>query len=150
MKCRLCSRAARHIFVVSLFCNWWFVPLNPLHLFCPPSWPHPHLVTASLFSESVSLFLCYYISFVILTPHLRASLIAQLVKNPPALQETPVQFLGQEDPLEKRGRLPTPIFLGFPCGSAAKESTCNVGNLGLIPGLGRFPWRRERLPTPAF
>ena len=29
------------------------------------------------------------------------SLIAQLVKNPPAMQETPVQFLGQEDPLEK-------------------------------------------------
>ena len=30
-----------------------------------------------------------------------ASLIAQLVKNPPAMQETLVQFLGQEDPLEK-------------------------------------------------
>ena len=30
-----------------------------------------------------------------------ASLIAQLVKNPPAMQETPVQFLGQEDLLEK-------------------------------------------------
>ena len=30
-----------------------------------------------------------------------ASLIAQLVKNPPAMQETPVQFLGREDPLEK-------------------------------------------------
>ena len=30
-----------------------------------------------------------------------ASLIAQLVKNPPAMQETPVQFLGWEDPLEK-------------------------------------------------
>ena len=30
------------------------------------------------------------------------SLIAQLVKNSPAVQETPVQFLGQEDPLEKR------------------------------------------------
>ena len=30
-----------------------------------------------------------------------ASLIAQLVKNLPATQETPVQFLGQEDPLEK-------------------------------------------------
>ena len=30
-----------------------------------------------------------------------ASLIAQLVKNPPAMQETPVQFLGLEDPLEK-------------------------------------------------
>ena len=31
----------------------------------------------------------------------RVSLIAQLVKNPPAMQETPVQFLGQEDLLEK-------------------------------------------------
>ena len=30
-----------------------------------------------------------------------ASLVAQLVKNPPAMQETLVQFLGQEDPLEK-------------------------------------------------
>ena len=31
----------------------------------------------------------------------RASLIAQLVKNLPGMQETPIQFLGQEDPLEK-------------------------------------------------
>ena len=30
-----------------------------------------------------------------------ASLIAQLVKNPPAMQETPLRFLGGEDPLEK-------------------------------------------------
>ena len=30
-----------------------------------------------------------------------ASLIAQLVKNPPAMQETPVPFLGREDLLEK-------------------------------------------------
>ena len=29
-----------------------------------------------------------------------ASLVAQLVKDPPAMQETPVQFLGWEDPLE--------------------------------------------------
>ena len=40
--------------------------------------------------------------------------------------------------------------MGFPCGSAGKESTCNAGDLGLIPGLGRYPWRRERLPTPVF
>ena len=32
---------------------------------------------------------------------LRGSLIAQLVKYPPAMQETSVQFLGWEDPLEK-------------------------------------------------
>ena len=33
--------------------------------------------------------------------NLWASLVAQLVKNPPAMQETLVQFLGQEDQLEK-------------------------------------------------
>ena len=32
---------------------------------------------------------------------LEASLITQLVKNPPAMQETLVRLLGQEDPLEK-------------------------------------------------
>ena len=62
--------------------------------------------------------------------------IAQLVRDPPAMQETPVQFLGQEDPLEK-GWTTSPIFLGFPHGSAGKESACNVGDLGLIPCLGR-------------
>ena len=35
--------------------------------------------------------------------------------------------------------LPTPVFLGFPCGSAGKESACNVGDLGSIPGLERSP-----------
>ena len=35
--------------------------------------------------------------------------------------------------------LPTPVFLGFPGGSAGKESFCNAGDLGSIPGLGRFP-----------
>ena len=39
----------------------------------------------------------------------------------------------------RRDRLPTLVFLGFPHGSAGKESACNVGDLGLIPGLGRSP-----------
>ena len=38
--------------------------------------------------------------------------------------------------------------MGFPCGSAGKESASNAGDLGLI--LGKVPWRRERLPTPVF
>ena len=59
-----------------------------------------------------------------------ASLIVQLVKNPPARQET----LGR-----RRDRLPTQVFLCFPYGSAGKESTCNVGDLCSIPGLGRSP-----------
>ena len=37
----------------------------------------------------------------------------------------------------RRDRLRTPVFLGFLCGSAGKESTCNTGDLGSIPGLGR-------------
>ena len=39
----------------------------------------------------------------------------------------------------RRKQLPTPVFLGFPCGSAGKESACNVGDLDSIPGLGRSP-----------
>ena len=49
-----------------------------------------------------------------------------------------------------RARLPTPVFLGFPGGSAGKESTCNAGDPGSIPGSGRFPWRRDRLPSLVF
>ena len=40
--------------------------------------------------------------FIYFTLTLGASPIAQLVKNLPAMQENPVQFLAQEDPLEKR------------------------------------------------
>ena len=47
---------------------------------------------------------------------------------------------------QRRDRLPTPVFLGFSCGSAGKESTCNAGDLG----VGKIPWRRERIPTPVF
>ena len=43
----------------------------------------------------------YYFLASVVEGLLRASLIAQLVKNPPAMQETPVGFLSQEDPLEK-------------------------------------------------
>ena len=38
------------------------------------------------------------------------------------------------------------INMAFPCDSARKESTCNVGDLGLIPGLGRFPGEGNSYP----
>ena len=66
------------------------------------------------------------------------SLVAQMVKNPPAVQETPVQFLGCEDPL-KKGQATHFCILGLPGGSAGKESAYNEGDLGSIPGLGRSP-----------
>ena len=60
-----------------------------------------------------------------------ASLIAQLVKNPPATQETLVQFLGQEVPLEK--------------GYATRSSI-----LGFNIWVGKIPWRRTWQTTPGF
>ena len=39
---------------------------------------------------------------------------------------------------------------GFPGGSDSNESACNAGDQGLIPGMGRFPWRGEWLLTPIF
>ena len=38
----------------------------------------------------------------------------------------------------------------FPHSSVGKESTCNAGDPGSIPGSGRFPWRRKWQPTPVF
>ena len=41
------------------------------------------------------------------------------------------------------------LLWGFPGSSVGKESTCNA-DPGSIAGSGRFPWRRDRLPTPVF
>ena len=73
------------------------------------------------------------------------SVPAQLVKNPPALQETRFDSWVRKIPW-RRESLPTPVFLGFPGGSAGKESTCNVGDLGSIPGLGRSPGEGKGYP----
>ena len=43
-------------------------------------------------------------------------------------------------------RLPTPVFLDFSGDSTSKESTCNEGDLGSIPGLGRSPRERKGYP----
>ena len=107
-----------------------------------------------------------------------ASLVTQLVKNPPAMHETWVQSLGWEDHLEKGKathssilagefhRLYSPwgrkesdkteqlsllllpwCLMGFPGGSDGKESTCNEGDLGSIPGSVRSPGERKSYPV---
>ena len=48
----------------------------------------------------------------------------------------------------RKDRLPTAIFLGFTCGSGGKESACNVGDLGSIPGLRRSPGEWKGYPLP--
>ena len=61
------------------------------------------------------------------------------------MQETRVWFLVGKI-CWRRDRLPTPVYLDFPGGSPGKESNCNVGDLGLIPGLGRSPGERNGYP----
>ena len=67
-----------------------------------------------------------------------ASLVAQLVKNLPAMQETLVRLLGWEDSPGEG--------MGFPGGSDSKEYSCSLRDLGSIPGVGRCPWRRACNP----
>ena len=74
-----------------------------------------------------------------------ASLIAQLVKNLPTMQESLFNFSVREIHW-RRDRLPTTVFLAFPCGLTGKESICNARDLGSIPGLGRFPGEGKGYP----
>ena len=90
----------------------------------------------------------YYIKSLLLlfmTVAYWASLIAQLVKNSSAVQETPVDSWVRKI-CWRRNRVPTPVFFGLPYGSAGKESACNAGNLGLISGLRRSPGERKVYP----
>ena len=48
----------------------------------------------------------------------------------------------------RRDRPPTPVFLASPYDSAGKESACNAGALGSIPGLGRSPGEGKGYPLP--
>ena len=100
-------------------------------------------------------------------------LVAQLVKNLPPMREIWVRSLGWEDPLEKGtathsrilawkipwdhkeldtteqlslSDLPCSKLLAFRFGSDGKESACNAGDLGWIPGLGRSPGEGNSYP----
>ena len=92
---------------------------------------------------------------------IQVSLIAGGLFTSWATREGQESWNGIIHPSWRRDRLPTPVFLGFPCGSAGKESTLNVGDLGSIPGLERssgegkgyplqYSWPREfyRLYSP--
>ena len=76
--------------------------------------------------------------------------MAQKVTNLPAMWDTWVQSLGWENLLEKGIATHSSILAwripwkgvkiwGFPGSSDGKESPCKAGDLGSIPGLGRYP-----------
>ena len=71
--------------------------------------------------------------------------MAQLVKNLSAMQRYPfTSWVGKI--CWRNDKLPTPVLLGFRCGSAGKGYTCNAGDLGSIPGLGRSPGEWKGYP----
>ena len=78
-----------------------------------------------------------------------ASLVAQLVKNPPAMQETFFNSWVGKSP-RRNGRLSPPAFLGFPGGSDGKRIRLQCGRPGLDPWVGKIPWRRAWQLTPVF
>ena len=71
--------------------------------------------------------------------------MAQTIKNPHAMRGPQFDSWVGKIPWG-RNRLFTPVILGFPGGADSKESSCNVGDLGLIPGLGRSPGKGHGNP----
>ena len=108
-----------------------------LNFFFPLS-THPNSTSCS----------CLQYKFSITWPLLTHSLIAQLIKNLPTMPGDPDSI--QDSWIGKirwrRDRLPTSVILGFPCGSAGKESACNAGDLGSVPGLGGCPGEGKGYP----
>ena len=71
---------------------------------------------------------------------------SSVVNNPPALQETPVGFLGREDPLEK-GQETHSSILGLPLWLNWSKICLLCRKPGFHSWFGKIPWRRERLPN---
>ena len=113
----------------------------------PQKWAQSHFSIDSIPKHILDIYIhildCGVTRKIVLKRYklLGASQVAQLAKNPPARKETLVGKIPW-----RREWLPTPVFLGFPCGSAGKESTCNARYLGSIPELGRSPGEGEGYP----
>ena len=73
------------------------------------------------------------------------SLIAQLVKNPAAMQETLVQFLGQEDVLEK-GQATHSSILGLPLWLSWQRIHLQCRRSGFDPWVGKIPGEGKGYP----
>ena len=84
----------------------------------------------------------YSIFKIMLVLYVFPCLIAQLVKNLPALQKTPVGLLGQEDPLKKGKATHSSV-----CGSAGEEFTCNTGDLGWEDPLEKGKTTHSSIPA---
>ena len=73
---------------------------------------------------------------------IKAFLIAHLVKNLPAMQETLVRFLGQEDLLEE-GQATHSSILGLHMWLSLQRLRLQCRRHRFDPWVGKVPWRRE-------
>ena len=99
---------------------------------------------------------CLPQGLIIILPHfintcidVGTSLLAQLVKNPPAMQETPVPFLGQEDPLEE-GQSTHSSIIGLPWCLGQERIHLQCGRHGFDPWVQKIFWRRAWQPILVF
>jgi len=63
------------------------------------------------------------------------------------MQDTPVRFLGWEEPMQK-GEANHSSILGLPLWLSWLRIRPQCGRPGFNPWVRKIPWRRERLPTP--
>ena len=156
--------------------SWWGHPTissSVAHFSCPPSFPSQGLLQRDSFSYQVDWTKYWSFSFNISPSNEYSGFISFRIDWPDllAVQGTFKSFL--QHPTSKasilehwirlqhrrpqidfwvrkicwgRDRLSSPAFLGFPGGSAGKESAFNVGDLGLIPGMGRPPGEVKGCP----
>ena len=75
-----------------------------------------------------------------------ASLVAQLVKNPPAMQGTLLQFLGWEDHPGEGIGYPLQYSCDTLVTQLVKNRPLKWGDLDSIPGLGRYPGEGKGYP----
>ena len=79
-----------------------------------------------------------------------ASLIAQLVKNPPVMQETLVRIPGSGRSTGEGIGYQLQYSWASLVAQLVKKPALQCGRPGFHPWVGKIPWRRERLPTPIF
>ena len=116
------SWGMRNLGDLPLLGGYWMPWLGPKQEGAPSSWTYPfwvelpsHWAGLWLRHQNLSLSSLRFSKFLWITNCIficctGASLIAQSVKNLPAMQETWVQFLGREDPLEKEMATPSSIL----------------------------------------
>ena len=129
----------------SVFWLWWYTHIQMVKL-KRNKYKHTHEYrctsnTCEIWKRLVD---CVKVNILVLVLHTGFSKMfplgnwgtAQLVRNLLQCRRSQFNFWVRKI-CWRKDRLPTPVFLGFPCGSAGKESACNSGDPSSISGLGK-------------